>query len=90
VLTLFHFIDVTIETHRIDVRWLSVDNIDSSSDVMENASRNQFVKVAPPTVHAGVGEALRRAYSMNCEQKSLKIFEDLLARLDKSSDPDPG
>jgi len=57
---------------------------------MENASRNQFVKVAPPTVHAGVGEALRRAYSMNCEQKSLKIFEDLLARLDKSSDPDPG
>ena len=46
-------------------------------------SRTQhFVKVAPPTVHAGVGEALRQAYRMDGETRSLKEFEDLLARLD--------
>ncbi len=40
------------------------------------------MKVAPPTVHAGVGDALRQAFRMDCETRSLKKFEDLLARLD--------
>lgn len=47
-----------------------------------NASSRRFVKVAPPTVHAGVGNALREAYAMDGELRSLKQFEDLLARLD--------
>ena len=42
----------------------------------------RFVKVAPPTVHAGIGNALRHAYYMDGEMRSLKKFEDLLARLD--------
>ena len=42
----------------------------------------RFVKVAPPTVHAGVGDALRQAFRMDGELRSLKPFEDLLARLD--------
>jgi len=46
-----------------------------------NSSTRQFVKVAPPTVHAGVGDALRHAYRMDGEGRSLKAFEDLLARL---------
>jgi hypothetical protein len=47
----------------------------------ENASR-RYVKVAPPTVHAGVGDALRQAYRMDGEVRSLRRFEELLARLD--------
>jgi hypothetical protein len=49
---------------------------------MTNASERRFVKVAPPTVHAGVGNALRQAFQMDGEVRSLKMFEDLLARLD--------
>ena len=49
---------------------------------MAHASTRRFVKVAPPTVHAGVGNALRQAYAMDGEIRSLKIFEDLLAKLD--------
>lgn len=42
----------------------------------------RFVKVAPPTVHAGVGNALRQAFRLDGELRSLGAFEDLLARLD--------
>ncbi len=42
----------------------------------------RFVKVAPPTVHAGIGDALRHAFHMDGEMRSLKKFEDLLLRLD--------
>jgi hypothetical protein len=49
---------------------------------MSDASTCRFVKVAPPTVHAGVGNALREAFAMNGEVRSLKMFEDLLERLD--------
>lgn len=49
---------------------------------MVHASTRRFVKVAPPTVHAGVGNALRQAYAMDGEIRSLKVFEDLLAKLD--------
>ena len=38
--------------------------------------------MVPPTVHAGIGNALRSAYAMDGETRSLKMFEDLLARLD--------
>ena len=51
-------------------------------EAMVIASSRRFVKVAPPTVHAGVGNALRQAFAMDGEVRSLKIFEDLLARLD--------
>jgi len=47
----------------------------------DNATR-QYVKVAPPTVHAGVGDALRQAFRMDGEMRSLTVFEQLLARLD--------
>lgn len=46
----------------------------------ENSSR-RYVKVAPPTVHAGVGDALRQAFRMDGEVLSLRRFEELLARL---------
>jgi hypothetical protein len=49
---------------------------------MVHASTRRFVKVAPPTVHAGVGNALRQAFAMDGETRSLQSFEDLLARLD--------
>ncbi len=49
---------------------------------MINASSRRFVKVAPPTVHAGVGNALREAFAMDGEPRSLRAFEDLLAQLD--------
>ena len=42
----------------------------------------RYVKVAPPTVHAGVGNALREAFAMDGEVRSLKPFEELLQQLD--------
>ena len=45
-------------------------------------SARRFVRVGPPSVHAGIGDALRQAYHMDGEPRSLKKFEDLLARLD--------
>lgn len=49
---------------------------------MASSSTRRFVKVAPPTVHAGLGDALREAFRMDGEQRSLAQFEALLARLD--------
>jgi len=46
-------------------------------------SSRRFVKVAPPTVHSGVGNALRQAFMMDGEVRSLQGFEDLLILLDK-------
>jgi hypothetical protein len=52
-------------------------------EAMVHVSTRRFVKVAPPTVHAGVGNALRQAYAMDGETRSLKCFEELLSRLDR-------
>lgn len=49
---------------------------------MASPCQKRFVKVAPPTVHAGVGNALRQAFQMDGQMRSLSGFEDLLARLD--------
>ena len=42
----------------------------------------RFVRVAPPSLGAGIGDALRHAFHMDGELRSLKPFEDLLARLE--------
>ena len=52
------------------------------TEAMVNASSRRYVKVAPPTVHAGVGNALREAFLVDGETRSMKMFEELLARLD--------
>ena len=49
---------------------------------MATPANRRFVKVAPPTVHAGVGNALRQAFQLDGEMRSLKSFEDLLTLLD--------
>jgi hypothetical protein len=49
---------------------------------MASSSTRRFVKVAPPTVHAGLGDALRHAFRMDGEPCSLEPFEALLAQLD--------
>ena len=59
-----------------------VNMLNPRREAMVNASSRRFVKVAPPTVHAGVGSALREAYSIDGEMRCLKMFDDLLARLD--------
>ncbi len=41
----------------------------------------RFVKVAPPTVHAGIGDALRSAFRIDIEMRSTAKFQDLLERL---------
>jgi hypothetical protein len=46
------------------------------------SQKRRYVKVAPPTVHAGVGDALRQAFRMDGQVRSLKQFEDLLRQLD--------
>jgi hypothetical protein len=50
--------------------------------VQTDNSPRRYVKVAPPTIHAGVGNALRQAFRLDGEMRSLVMFEDLLARLD--------
>jgi hypothetical protein len=59
----------------------TVNDWDRNVKAMANNSTRRFVKVAPPTVHAGVGDALRQAFRMDGEMRSLKDFEDLLARI---------
>jgi hypothetical protein len=61
-----------------------VTEINPRLEAMVHASSRRFVKVAPPTVHAGVGNALRQAFAMDGEVRSLKMFEDLLSRLDEA------
>jgi len=46
----------------------------------DNSSR-RFVKVAPPSVHAGIGDALRQAFRLSAEFRSSERFDDLLERL---------
>ena len=58
-----------------------VEKLDASKEAMVCPSQKRFVKVAPPTVHAGVGNALRQAFQLDGETRSLKGFEDLLQRL---------
>jgi hypothetical protein len=59
-----------------------VNTLNPRREAMVNASSRRYVKVAPPTVHSGVGNALRDAFAMDGEIRSLKIFEELLAKLD--------
>jgi len=60
----------------------TVEKLNASREAMASPSQRRFVKVAPPTVHAGVGNALRHAFRLHGEMRSLNGFEDLLKRLD--------
>jgi hypothetical protein len=73
-----------VETASTAGRSACVNTINPRQEAMVQASSRRFVKVAPPTVHAGVGNALRQAYAMDGETRSLDIFEELLARLDQA------
>jgi hypothetical protein len=79
----FRWGGATVETPPFPARSGRVNTINPKREAMVQASSRRFVKVAPPTVHAGVGNALRQAYAMDGEVRSLKMFEDLLARLDR-------
>jgi len=59
-----------------------VEPLKTSKEKSGTEPRKRFVKVAPPTVHAGVGNALRQAFHLDGEMRSLSDFQDLLARLD--------
>jgi hypothetical protein len=58
-----------------------VEKVNSRREAMTAWAARRFVKVAPPTVHAGIGDALRLAYHMDGEARSVTKFEDLLVRL---------
>ncbi|WP_166040407.1 hypothetical protein [Sphingosinicella sp. YJ22] len=59
-----------------------MEPLNASREDGTDRGHKRFVKVAPPTVHAGVGNALRQAFQLDGEMRSLTTFEDLLARLD--------
>jgi hypothetical protein len=71
-----------VETCARPGRSVCVNTINPRTEALVHASSRRYVKVAPPTVHAGVGNALRQAFAMNGEVRSLTQFEALLARLD--------
>jgi hypothetical protein len=79
----FRWGGATVETPLFAERSGHVNTINPRREAMVQASSRRFVKVAPPTVHAGVGNALRQAYAMDGEVRSLTMFEELLARLDR-------
>ena len=58
-----------------------MEQVDSKREAMTRWSARRFIRVTPPTVHAGIGDALRHAFHMDGEVRSLKSFEDLLAQL---------
>jgi hypothetical protein len=47
---------------------------------MTNALPRRFVLVAPPSVHAAIGEALKKAFG---QPRPARFIERLLARLDR-------
>jgi hypothetical protein len=71
-----------VETCAPPGRSVGVNTINPRREALVHASSRRYVKVAPPTVHAGVGNALRQAFAMDGEVRSLTQFEALLARLD--------
>lgn len=71
-----------MQPHRTKCVLMQVNTMNPRKEAMIKASSRRFVKVAPPTVHAGVGNALREAFAMDGEMRSLDQFEALLAKLD--------
>lgn len=59
-----------------------MEKVNARDMAMTGDSLRRFERVVAPAEHAGVGAALRRAFHMNGETRSLKMFEDLLAKLD--------
>jgi hypothetical protein len=59
-----------------------VNEQDKKMMALADSIPRRFVKVAPPTVHAGVGDALRHAFRMEGEFRSCERFRALLERLD--------
>lgn len=49
---------------------------------MTNTMPRRYVIAAPPSEHAGVGSALRQAFTLP-ERASTKMFEMLLERLNR-------
>lgn len=56
--------------------------LDSKMKPKGEIQSRRYVKVAPPTVHAGVGDALRQAFRMDGRIRSLQPFDELLRQLD--------
>jgi hypothetical protein len=55
----------------------------TTRDIAVKGWARPFVKVAPPTVYAGIGIALRQAFTPECEVRAPRGFDELLARLDR-------
>jgi hypothetical protein len=55
---------------------------DQKMKAQVNDMTRRFVKVVPPTAHAGVGYALRQAFRLEGELRCHKRLEELLAALD--------
>ncbi|HEV2748583.1 MAG TPA: hypothetical protein VGW34_14970 [Allosphingosinicella sp.] len=49
---------------------------------MANTLPRRFVMVAAPSVHAGIGQALRQAFQRP-ELWALRMYEKLIAKLDR-------
>lgn len=50
-------------------------------ETMTLQAPSRFEKAPRPTVHTGIGDALRQAFDLNGEARVFDKFEDLLARL---------
>jgi len=50
---------------------------------MVSVSPRRYIMAAAPSASAGIGDALRRAFSRPEYGKPVKMFEQLIARLDR-------
>lgn len=55
--------------------------LNSRDATMHNAGHRRFVKVAAPSIHAGIGNALREAFAP-IDGEMQRTFDRLLAQLD--------
>jgi hypothetical protein len=58
-----------------------VEKLDSKGKAGSASDGRRFVKVAPPTLYDGVGDALRKAFRIDGQTRSVAPFADLLSRL---------
>jgi len=55
----------------------------SITETMVEAFPPRFVQVAAPSLHAGIGNALKRAFAVDGETRNRDGFTDLLVRLER-------
>jgi len=61
-------------------RLSAVEQDETRIKTMRSEARH-YERIAAPALHAGVGNALRHVYAPHEDRSAMRVFDDLLARL---------